>query len=117
MFASSSDDTIIDRVIADTERKHAKGKRNGGKHPVGYQVDKTTRTLVIDEHEAVIVRLIFDLSTKDRVGSRATGRNKMTSLWRARSGPSTSSTTPRTVRRLPLLPFPGDHRKPRISQT
>ncbi len=71
MFAQFERDTIIDRVIAGMERKHAKGKWKGGKRPFGYQVDKTTHTLVVDEHEAVIVRLIFDLYTKDRLGSRA----------------------------------------------
>jgi site-specific DNA recombinase len=71
MFAQFERDTIIDRVIAGMERKAAKGKWKGGKRPFGYQVDKTTHTLVIDEHEAIIVRLIFDLYTKDRLGSRA----------------------------------------------
>lgn len=71
MFAQFERDTIIDRVIAGMERKAAKGKWKGGKRPFGYQVDKTTHTLVFDQHEAVIVRLIFDLYTKDRLGSRA----------------------------------------------
>ena len=56
-------------VIAGMERNHAKGKWKGGKHPFGYQVDKTTHTLITDEHDAVIVRLTFDLCTKDRLGS------------------------------------------------
>ena len=71
MFAQFERDTIIDRVIAGMERKAAKGKWKGGKRPFGYQVDKTTHTLVIDEHEAAIVRVIFDLYTGDRLGSRA----------------------------------------------
>ncbi|MGH3625634.1 MAG: recombinase family protein [Sciscionella sp.] len=71
MFAQFERDTIIDRVIAGMERKHAKGKWKGGKRPFGYQVDKTTHTLIVDQNEAVIVRLIFDLYTKDRLGSRA----------------------------------------------
>ncbi|MGH3569860.1 MAG: recombinase family protein [Pseudonocardia sp.] len=71
MFAQFERDTIIDRVIAGMERKAAKEKWKGGKRPFGYQVDKTTQTLIIDEHEAMIVRLIFDLYTKDRLDSRA----------------------------------------------
>ncbi len=71
MFAQFERDTIIDRVIAGMERKHAKGKWKGGKRPFGYRVDKTTHTLIVDEHEAVIVRLIFDLYTNDRLGTRA----------------------------------------------
>jgi site-specific DNA recombinase len=70
MFAQFERDTIIDRVIAGMERKAAKGKWKGGKRPFGYQVDKTTHTLVIDPHEATIVRLIFNLYTTDRLGSR-----------------------------------------------
>ena len=71
MFAQFERDTIIDRVIAGMERKAAKGKWKGGKRPFGYQADKTTHTLIVDEHEAVIVRLIFGLYTRDRLGSRA----------------------------------------------
>ncbi|WP_246128162.1 recombinase family protein [Amycolatopsis rhizosphaerae] len=71
MFAQFERDTIIDRVIAGMERKAAKGKWKGGKRPFGYQVDKTTHTLIVDEHEAAIVRLIFDLYTRNRLGSRA----------------------------------------------
>ncbi len=71
MFAQFERDVIIDRVIAGMERKAAKGKWKGGKRPFGYQVDKSTHILIIDEHEAVIIRLIFDLYIKDRLGSRA----------------------------------------------
>jgi site-specific DNA recombinase len=71
MFAQFERDTIIDRVINGMERKHANGKWKGGKRPFGYQVDKTTDTLVPDESEAVIVRLIFDLYTRDRLGTRS----------------------------------------------
>jgi site-specific DNA recombinase len=71
MFAQFERDTIIDRVIAGMERKAAKGKWKGGKRPFGYQVDKTTHTLVPDENEAVIVRLVFDLYTTNRLGARA----------------------------------------------
>ena len=70
MFAQFERDTIIDRVIAGMERKAAKGKWKGGKRPFGYHVDKTTHTVVIDLHEATIVRLIFNLYTTDRLGSR-----------------------------------------------
>ena len=47
MFAQFERDTIIDRVIAGMERKHAKGKWKGGKRPFGYQVDKTTHTCLL----------------------------------------------------------------------
>ncbi|MGM7644438.1 zinc ribbon domain-containing protein [Nocardia sp. JW2] len=43
------------------ERKAAQGLWKGSKRPYGYRVDKTTQTLVVDEAEAVVVRMIFDL--------------------------------------------------------
>ena len=70
-FAQFEREVIIDRVIAGMERKAAKGKWKGGKRPFGYQVDKENHILIVDEHEAVIVRLIFDLYTKDRLGTRS----------------------------------------------
>ncbi|MFE3280692.1 recombinase family protein [Nocardia sp. NPDC059239] len=71
MFAQFERDTIIDRVTAGMERKAAQGKWKGGKRPYGYRVDKTTHTLVIDDTEAVVVRMIFDLYTRKRLGARA----------------------------------------------
>jgi site-specific DNA recombinase len=71
MFAQFERDTIIERVIAGMERKAAQGKWRGGRRPFGYQVDTATATLIPDPHEAVIVRTIFELYTRDRLGGRA----------------------------------------------
>ncbi|BAW08918.1 recombinase family protein [Nocardia seriolae] len=71
MFAQFERDTIIDRVIAGMERKAAKGLWKGGKRPYGYRVDKTTQALIMDEAEAVVVRMIFDLYACRRLGARA----------------------------------------------
>lgn len=71
MFAQFERDTIIDRVIAGMERKAAKGKWKGGRRPFGYLLDKTTHTLTPHTPEAAIVRLIFDLYTRDRLGAKA----------------------------------------------
>jgi site-specific DNA recombinase len=92
MFAQFERDTIIDRVINGMECKHANGKWKGGKRPFGYQVDKTTDTLVSDESEAVIVRLIFDLYTRDRLGTRSIAKvlnDRDTAPPRAGAGPGT----------------------------
>jgi site-specific DNA recombinase len=70
MFAQFERDTIIDRVIAGMERKAASGKWKGGRRPFGYQVDTVEQALVQDTAEAAIVRLIFDLYTRDRPGTR-----------------------------------------------
>jgi site-specific DNA recombinase len=59
MFAQFERDTIIDRVIAGMERKAAAGKWKGGRRPFGYQVDPVTSTLIPDQGEAAVVRLIF----------------------------------------------------------
>ena len=71
MFAQFERETIIDRVIAGMERKAAKGLWKGGARPYGYQVNKEAQKLVIDKNESTIVRLIFDLYTHDRLGTRA----------------------------------------------
>jgi site-specific DNA recombinase len=71
MFAQFERDTIIDRVIAGMERKAASGKWKGGRRPFGYQVDTAAQALVPDPGEVAVVRLIFDLYTRDRLGARA----------------------------------------------
>jgi site-specific DNA recombinase len=70
MFAQFERDTIIDRVIAGMERKAAAGKWKGGRRPLGYQTDTVAQALVPDIAEAAVVRLIFDLYTRDRLGAR-----------------------------------------------
>ncbi|WP_433562473.1 recombinase family protein [Nocardia sp. CA-151230] len=86
MFAQFERDTIIDGVIAGMERKAAKGLWKGGKQPYGYQVDKTTQTLVVDEAEAVVVRMIFDLYSCRRLGARAVAAELNTRGHRASTG-------------------------------
>ncbi|HUK69606.1 MAG TPA: recombinase family protein [Streptosporangiaceae bacterium] len=53
------------------ERKAAAGKWKGGRRPFGYQVNPATSTLVPDPAKAAVVRLTFDLYTRDRLGARA----------------------------------------------
>jgi site-specific DNA recombinase len=71
MFAQFERDTIIDRVIAGMERKAAAGKWKGGRRPFGYQVDTAAQALVPDPAETTVIRLIFDLYARDRLGARA----------------------------------------------
>jgi site-specific DNA recombinase len=71
MFAQFERDTIIDRVVAGMERKAARGHWMGGRRPFGYRVDKPNHRLIIDKREAAVVRLIFDLYVKKRLGTRA----------------------------------------------
>jgi site-specific DNA recombinase len=69
MFAQFERDTIIERVIAGMERAATKGKWKGGRRPFGYTVDKKTHTLTPHDTESILIRLIFELYTRDRLGS------------------------------------------------
>jgi site-specific DNA recombinase len=71
MFAQFERGTIIDRVIAGMERKAASGKWKGGRRPFGYQVDTAAQALAPDPAETTVIRLIFNLYARDRLGARA----------------------------------------------
>jgi len=71
MFAQFERDLIIERVINGMEIKAGRGRWKGGRRPFGYTVDKAAQTLLVGPDEAVIVRLIFDLYIRDRLGSKA----------------------------------------------
>jgi site-specific DNA recombinase len=70
MFAQFERRTIIDRVIAGMERKAAAGKWKGARRPFGYRADTAASNLIPDPSEAAVVRLIFELYTRERVGAR-----------------------------------------------
>lgn len=65
-------ETMSEYYSANLSREVKKGfnvralkcQNNGGRPPLGYMVDRETETFIINENEAVIVRLIFDLYTK-----------------------------------------------------
>jgi DNA invertase Pin-like site-specific DNA recombinase len=71
VFAEFERETIIDRVTAGMNAKAAKGKWPGGRLPYGYQRDPATNKLVPDPAQAPVVRDIFGLYTRDRLGTRA----------------------------------------------
>jgi site-specific DNA recombinase len=71
VFAEFERETIIDRVINGMERKAAKGLWTGGQRPFGYRVDRTMDRLVPDPVEAATVKRMFDLYTRDRLGTNA----------------------------------------------
>jgi len=52
------------------ERKAAAGKWKGGRRPFGHHVDTPTSTLIPDQDEAAVVRLVFGLYTRDRLGGK-----------------------------------------------
>ncbi|MGH3831504.1 MAG: recombinase family protein [Pseudonocardiaceae bacterium] len=51
-----------------------KGKWKGGRRPFGYTVNTDIHTLVIHPPEAAIIRLIFELYIRDRLGSVAVAK-------------------------------------------
>jgi site-specific DNA recombinase len=59
MFAQFERGTVIDRVIVGMGRKAATGNGKAAKVPTA-TASTPSPTLIVDEHEAVIVRLIFD---------------------------------------------------------
>jgi site-specific DNA recombinase len=71
VFAEFERETIIDRVINGMERKAAKGLWTGGARPLGYLVDRTLDKLVPEPAETRTVETIFNLYTRDRLGTAA----------------------------------------------
>jgi site-specific DNA recombinase len=71
VFAEFERNIIIDRVRSGMAAKAAKGKWPGGTRPYGYTVDPDTQKLVPHPDEAPILREIFRLYTRQRLGSRA----------------------------------------------
>ncbi|MGC4895468.1 recombinase family protein [Micromonospora sp. DT31] len=70
VFAEFERNIIIDRVKSGMTAKASKGKWAGGTRPYGYLVNPDHR-LVLHPDEAPILRDIFRLYTRDRVGTRA----------------------------------------------
>ncbi|WP_018352095.1 recombinase family protein [Longispora albida] len=70
-FAEFERETIIDRVINGMTMKASQGKWAGGTRPYGYLVDKTTSKLIPHPDEAPVLKDIFTLYTRDRIGTRA----------------------------------------------
>jgi len=69
VFAEFERATIIDRVISGMERKAARGGWCGGREPFGYRLSEGN--LTVDEAEAAVVGVIFDLYVNQRMGSHA----------------------------------------------
>ena len=71
VFAEFERATIIDRVIAGMERKSAQGGWCGGHEPFGYRAVKGEGRLDVDEAEAPLIPVIFDLYANKRLGAHA----------------------------------------------
>jgi len=74
VFAEFEHATIVDRVSAGIERRAKEGRWYAGRPPFGYLFSDEQRTLVPDPVKAPVVRRIFDLYTRRRLGTIAIAR-------------------------------------------
>jgi site-specific DNA recombinase len=88
VFAEFERATIIDRVIAGMERKSAQGGWCGGHEPFGYRALKGEGRLDVDEAEAPLIAVIFDLYANKRLGARGIAN------WLGAAGLSTRAGKP-----------------------
>lgn len=61
VFAELERKVTSERVTAIMYSRAANGQWNGGKVPFGYDYDKATKEFSINEREAVVVRMIYDM--------------------------------------------------------
>ena len=60
-------ENILIQTAAGRHQKASEGKWNGGVAPFGYKIDSESGALIVDNDTADIVRLIFQLYTKDEL--------------------------------------------------
>ena len=70
VFAEFEHATIVDRVSAGIERRAKEGRWFGGRPPYGYLFSSEERVLVPDPVKAPVVRRVFDLYVRQRLGTR-----------------------------------------------
>lgn len=78
VFADFEHATIVDRVSAGIERRAKEGRWYAGRPPFGYLFSDEQRTLVPDPVKTPVVRRIFDLYTRKRLGTIAIARQQKT---------------------------------------
>ena len=89
VFAEFEHATIVDRVTAGIERRAKEGKWATGRLPFGYQRNER-KEVVPDERTAPIVKRIFDLYTREQLGTAAVApRARRRTCTRARGGLAT----------------------------
>ncbi|TQS45328.1 recombinase family protein [Cryptosporangium phraense] len=93
VFAEFERGTIIDRVISGMKRKAAKGLWTGGGRPFGYRVDRDADRLTPVPAEAALVQRIFDLYTRERLGTKAIATRLNNDGLRTRAGKAWSAHT------------------------
>jgi site-specific DNA recombinase len=71
VFAEFEHATIVDRISAGIERRAKEGRWFGGRPPFGYTFSNEERILVPDPVKAPVVRHVFDLYARKRLGTPA----------------------------------------------
>jgi len=69
IFAEFERGLLIDRIEAGFERKAARGEWLGGRAPFGFSLDSPSKTLLIDQAEAAVVRTVFAKFVNEHLGS------------------------------------------------
>ena len=64
-------ETILVQTMEGRKQKAREGKWNGGQAPFGYDLDSKNSTLVVNEEEAEIVRIIYDKFVHTDMGADA----------------------------------------------
>ncbi len=70
VFAEFEHATIVDRISAGIERRAKEGRWFGGRPPFGYTFSSEERVLIPDPVKAPVVRHVFDLYARKRLGTR-----------------------------------------------
>jgi site-specific DNA recombinase len=70
VFAEFEHATIVDRISAGIERRAKQGRWFGGRPPFGYLFSNVERVLVPDPVKAPVVKRVFDLYARERLGTR-----------------------------------------------
>ncbi len=118
VFAEFERATLIERVVAGMEKKAAKGGWNGGTRPFGYDYDRTTGYLVVNDTESPIARKIFELYVSGLWGSASIARWLNEKGYRTKRGALWSPNTVRNVIANPAyigevffrgIKYPGQH--------
>ena len=89
-FAQFEREIISERTKDKMGAARKKGKWVGGLSPLGYDLDRENRKLVINPKEAEIIRMIFDLYIQEKsllaVARRLNERNLITKSYKRKTG-------------------------------
>lgn len=101
VFAELERHMTSERVTAAMLSRATNGKWNGGKVPFGYKYDKDSQEFIIDEAEARVVKLMYDLYDEQR-SLLAVSKELNSRGYRSRKGAAWSPVTVGNIMRNPF---------------